>query len=76
MKIHHIGVVVKNVDEALAATESVVEGVATTQSVLALAATLNVEMPITQAVHDVLFAGQTPADAIAGLMQRPPKAEL
>jgi glycerol-3-phosphate dehydrogenase (NAD(P)+) len=66
----------KTVDEALAATESVVEGVATTQSVLALAATLNVEMPITQAVHDVLFAGQTPADAIAGLMQRPPKAEL
>ena len=60
---------------ALSATQAVVEGVATTQSVVALAAKLDVEMPITQAVHGVLFAGIRPADAIAALMQRPLKAE-
>ena len=63
------------VDDALAATESVVEGVATTRSVVQLADKLNVEMPITRAVNEVLFAGTKPADAIAALMQRPLKAE-
>jgi len=32
-------------------------------------------MPITQAVHDVLFRHTPPKDAIAGLMTRPLKAE-
>ncbi len=53
----------------------VVEGLATTAAVVELAAKCKVEMPITQAVHDVLFAGRKPADAIAGLMTRPLKAE-
>lgn len=62
-------------EEALAATESVVEGVATTVSVTALAAQAGVEMPITAAVHDVLFGGTAPKDAIHELMTRPTKAE-
>lgn len=61
--------------DALAATESVVEGVATTKSVTGLAGQLGVEMPITQAVSEVLFAGRSPAQAIAELMSRPLKAE-
>ncbi|HUT61378.1 MAG TPA: NAD(P)H-dependent glycerol-3-phosphate dehydrogenase [Phycisphaerae bacterium] len=61
--------------QALEATESVVEGVATTESVVELAARHGVEMPITQAVHSVLFEGVRPADAIADLMARPLKAE-
>jgi len=64
-----------SVSDALASTDSVVEGVATTRSVVQLAAKLGVEMPITQAVHDVLFAYKSPADAIASLMERPPRAE-
>ena len=40
-----------------------------------LAARHNVEMPITQAVFDVLFEGKTPNEAIAELMTRPLKAE-
>jgi glycerol-3-phosphate dehydrogenase (NAD(P)+) len=64
-----------SVEHALAATASVVEGVATTRSVLALAKRHNVEMPITQAVHAVLFEGKSPAQAIAGLMMRAPKGE-
>ena len=62
-------------DEALAATDSVVEGVATTRSVLALAERHVVEMPICQAVHAVIFEGRSPAGAIAELMARTPKQE-
>ncbi|MFA6135584.1 MAG: NAD(P)H-dependent glycerol-3-phosphate dehydrogenase [Phycisphaerae bacterium] len=65
----------KSVQEALAMTQSVVEGVATTASVVELAARLKVEMPITAAVHSVLFAARSPAEAIADLMSRPLKAE-
>ncbi|MBS3735180.1 MAG: NAD(P)-dependent glycerol-3-phosphate dehydrogenase [Phycisphaerae bacterium] len=61
--------------DALAATESVVEGVDTTVSVLGLAERAGVEMPITQAVNGVLFAGTPPSEAIRGLMTRPMKAE-
>ncbi len=66
----------KTLTEALAATQSVIEGVATTASVVELAAKLGVSMPITQAVHSVLFAGRTPQEAITELMSRPLKAEV
>ncbi|HUU59239.1 MAG TPA: NAD(P)H-dependent glycerol-3-phosphate dehydrogenase [Phycisphaerae bacterium] len=66
----------KTRDQALAATESVVEGVATTVSVVELARKRSVEMPITQGVHDVLFSGVSPREAIAALMARPLKAEV
>ena len=62
-------------DAVLASMDSVVEGVATTRSVKALAASLKVDMPITGAVHGILFEGLSPADAIAALMGREPKAE-
>ena len=64
-----------SVEQALAATASVVEGVATTTSVVELASRLGVEMPITQAVYDVLFGSKAPVEAIAELMNRPLKAE-
>lgn len=63
------------VEEARAATESVIEGVATCESVCALASRYNVEMPITQAVYQVLFEGKGVQRAIADLMQRRLKAE-
>lgn len=65
----------KTVAETLAAAKSVVEGVATTVSVVELATRHNVEMPITQGVHDVLFKNVAPAAAIAALMSRPLKRE-
>jgi glycerol-3-phosphate dehydrogenase (NAD(P)+) len=65
----------KTVAEALGANDSVVEGAATTKSVVQLAAKVGVDMPITQAVHDVLFAGKSPTEAISTLMERPPRAE-
>jgi len=64
-----------SVEEALGATNSVVEGVATTESVIALAARVDVEMPITEAVNQILFEEATPTEAIHQLMNRPLKAE-
>jgi len=63
------------VRQAQAATESVIEGIATCKSVVALAARYNVEMPITQAVYEVLFENKPVRTAVAGLMGRRLKAE-
>ena len=53
----------------------IVEGVPTTRSVMQLAKQHNVEMPITAAVHEVLFSGMDPIEAISRLMTREPKEE-
>jgi glycerol-3-phosphate dehydrogenase (NAD(P)+) len=60
----------EKLDDYLNRTHSVVEGVATTLSVVELAKKLGVEMPITDAVHAVLYEGLDPIDAIARLMRR------
>jgi glycerol-3-phosphate dehydrogenase (NAD(P)+) len=57
------------------ATDSVVEGIATCKSVVALAAKHGVEMPITQAVYEVLFENKPVLTAIEDLMTRRLKAE-
>lgn len=62
-------------EEALGATESVVEGVATCKSVAELAGRYGVEMPITLAVYAVLFEGKSVLKAIEELMSRALKAE-
>lgn len=64
-----------SLDEALAEIPGVVEGVPTTRSVLKLAQRHGVEMPITQCVNDVLFAGLNPIEGIGRLMTRDLKAE-
>lgn len=64
-----------SVEEALAATDSVVEGVPTCKSVMALAKRYNVEMPITEAVYSVLFDGKAVPQALEDLMARELKAE-
>lgn len=65
----------KTVQEALSATNSVVEGVATTRSVVELARKLRVEMPITEAIHEVLFDQKSPTEAVEALMNRPLRSE-
>jgi glycerol-3-phosphate dehydrogenase (NAD(P)+) len=62
-------------DQAQDATDSVVEGIATCKSVIALAERYGIEMPITQAVHEVLFENKPVQIAIADLMKRRLKAE-
>jgi glycerol-3-phosphate dehydrogenase (NAD(P)+) len=65
----------QTVDQAQHANESVVEGIATCKSVVALARRYDIEMPITQAVYEVLFESKPVQKAIADLMRRQLKAE-
>jgi len=62
-------------EQAQGATASVVEGIATCQSVVALASRHGVEMPITQAVYEVLFENKPVRTAIEDLMSRQLKRE-
>lgn len=63
-------------DEVLAERKTVAEGVTTTRAALELAEDLNVELPITQEIAQVLFEGKSVREAVASLMLRDPKHEL
>lgn len=62
-------------EEALAATQSVVEGVATCRGVLALADRYGVEMPISRGIGDILSGAKSVREAVEDLMSRRLKAE-
>jgi glycerol-3-phosphate dehydrogenase (NAD(P)+) len=53
----------------------IAEGVNSAAEVLRLAQSMDVEMPITRAVCQVLFEGMPPGKAVEGLLNREPKAE-
>jgi glycerol-3-phosphate dehydrogenase (NAD(P)+) len=59
----------------LGSMDSVAEGVPTTRAVVQMARQHGVEMPITEAVHAVLFDGLEPRYALNELMSRDPKSE-
>jgi glycerol-3-phosphate dehydrogenase (NAD(P)+) len=63
-------------DQVLGDMVNVAEGVPTTRSVHRLSQERGVEMPITAALHGVLFEGKSPRDAVTDLMERLPKGEL
>jgi glycerol-3-phosphate dehydrogenase (NAD(P)+) len=65
----------KKLDEIITGMNMVAEGVKTTDSVNQWAEKNNVEMPITRAVHKVLFENMDPTDALIELMTRNPKEE-
>ncbi len=65
----------KSLEEVQAEMTMVAEGVRTTASVMELARSLNVEMPITEAVHSILFENVPPEEAVRGLMMRSAKQE-
>jgi glycerol-3-phosphate dehydrogenase (NAD(P)+) len=65
----------QTVRQAHDATESVVEGIATCESVVALADRHKIEMPITQAIYQVLFENKPLNQAVADLMCRELKPE-
>jgi glycerol-3-phosphate dehydrogenase (NAD(P)+) len=60
----------RSLDSVLAGKDTVAEGVITTRSAHALARREDVEMPIVDAVHKVLFESQPARDAIGALMTR------
>ena len=62
-------------EEIQASMNMVAEGVLTTKSVMQLAQKLHVDMPITAAVHQILFDGIAPKAAVKQLMMRSAKKE-
>ncbi|UCC69832.1 MAG: NAD(P)-dependent glycerol-3-phosphate dehydrogenase [Armatimonadota bacterium] len=62
--------------EILASMAQVAEGVETTRAALRLAASVGVEIPIARAIHQVLFEGMSPVDAVRSLMTRSRRDEL
>ncbi len=65
----------RKLQDVLSEMQMVAEGVATTNSACELARKVNVEVPIMQEVHNVLFSGKDPHDATLDLMMRDPKNE-
>jgi glycerol-3-phosphate dehydrogenase (NAD(P)+) len=66
----------RTLDEIIASSSMVAEGVHSTAAVLALAARVGVEMPIASIVGAVLYDGRRPADLVSELMLREAKSEL
>ena len=66
----------KTLAEVLASMSQVAEGVKTTKSAYDLSHKVGVEMPITEAVYQVLYEGRPAKDAVPALMGRAPKHEL
>ena len=62
--------------DILAQLGHVAEGVEAAKAAAALAKQHDIEMPIVDAVHRVLYDGQSPRDAVADLLRREPKAEF
>lgn len=65
----------KRLQEILDSSPMVAEGVRTTRSAQALSKRIGVEMPLTDAVHQVLFEDLSAREAIETLMSRDPKPE-
>jgi len=60
----------------LASMLGVVEGVPTCESVVRLARSLQIDMPIAESLHGVLFEGLDPRSQLAELMARESKTEM
>ncbi|MDD4569964.1 MAG: NAD(P)H-dependent glycerol-3-phosphate dehydrogenase [Tepidanaerobacteraceae bacterium] len=65
----------KTVKEVLDSSKMVIEGINTTQAVFSLSKKMDIEMPITEQAHLVLFEGRDPAKAVNSLMNRVGKYE-
>jgi glycerol-3-phosphate dehydrogenase (NAD(P)+) len=65
----------KRLNEILAEMRMVAEGVKTTQSAYCLARRLNVDMPITEKVYQILYEDKPARHAVMELMARDLKSE-
>jgi glycerol-3-phosphate dehydrogenase (NAD(P)+) len=75
----HVGEAIgrgETLQEALASMAMVAEGVRTTRAAVELGRRHSVELPIIEMVHDVLFDGRNPREAVGQLMTRPLRQEM
>jgi glycerol-3-phosphate dehydrogenase (NAD(P)+) len=66
----------RGLEEVERSMRMVAEGVNTTRAAMKLARRYSVEMPITEQIHEVLFAGKDIQQAIREMLVRDPKREL
>ncbi|MEX2639892.1 MAG: NAD(P)H-dependent glycerol-3-phosphate dehydrogenase [Balneolales bacterium] len=66
----------EKLDHIVSKMEMVAEGIKTTKSVYEWSKKLQVDMPITKHVYQVLFENVNPEDAVYELMTRDPKEEI
>jgi len=66
----------ENLAEVTGQDGPVAEGVPTTAALQALVRKLGVPAPITGALHEILFEGRAPQDAVRELMTRPGRSEV
>ena len=65
----------RTLEDVLGSLNHVAEGVTTAKSAYFLAQQLGVELPITNTVYRVIYENQPVADAVRGLLARPPRKE-
>ncbi len=65
----------RSLDDVISHMNMIAEGVLSSKAVYDLGRSLGVEMPITQAVYEMLFEKKPVEQAILDLMTRDPKAE-
>ena len=65
----------KTLDEATKALGQVAEGIYTVKAVKKLSEKLNVEMPISNTVYEILYGGMSLNEAVKSLLSRSPKPE-
>ena len=66
----------ETVAQIIASTKSVAEGVKTAKSVWQLAQRLNVDLPISRQVHNIIYEDRSPKQAVRDLMTREAKPEF
>ncbi|MBC8383259.1 MAG: NAD(P)H-dependent glycerol-3-phosphate dehydrogenase [Candidatus Cloacimonetes bacterium] len=64
-----------SLDEILSSMEMIAEGVNTTRSAYQLSHKMNVDMPITDHIHQILFEGLSLKEGVMALMTRSPRSE-
>ena len=65
----------KKIDQIVADMRMVAEGVKTTRVARQLAATVGVEVPLTEFMYGIMYEGRSPSDGITDLMTRAPRHE-
>ncbi len=66
----------ESIDEIVASMKMVAEGVKTSRAAYKLSRKLGVEMPITEAVYQVIYENVEPSEAVKSLMTRALKPEI
>lgn len=65
----------EKLEDIVKSTASIIEGATTAEAVYQLSKKYKVEMPITEAVYNVLYNNKSPKEALISLMRRKRKAE-